>query len=229
MNRDLLRRLQERRAQKRSCAVVTKLSSGTSALIDENDRMGDLVLNDEQLSAVRARMAADQSGLLDDGLFVRVYQAPLRMVIVGAVHIAKALAPMAVIAGFDVIVVDPREGFVRSEQMAGISAIVAWPDEAMNSLKPDGRTAVVTLTHDPKLDDPALAGALRSRAFYIGALGSRKTHAKRLERLKADGFSDADIARIHGPVGLDINALTPAEIAVSIVAQVIAVLRAEAA
>jgi xanthine dehydrogenase accessory factor len=136
---------------------------------------------------------------------------------------------MAVLAGFAVTIIDPREGFVRSGNLAGISAITAWPDEAMGELKPDMRTAVITLTHDPKLDDPALAAALRSPAFYIGALGSKKTHAKRFERLTEAGFKAEDFARIHGPVGLDIDALTPPEIAVSILAQVIQVLRSEPA
>src|SRR5262249_30283549 len=136
------------------------------------------------------------------------------------------LAPMARLAGFDVTVIDPREAFVRSSELSNIKSIVAWPDEAMGTLSLDARTAVVTLTHDPKLDDPALDAALRSKAFYIGALGSKKTHAKRLERLTAAGFSTEDQARIQGPVGLDINAVTPAEIAVSIIAQVIGVLRA---
>ncbi len=229
MNLQLLRTLQQWRAQKRPCAMVTNLTSGASVLMDENAAIGDLALSAEHLRTARARIAADQSGTIDSELFIRVYAPPLRMIIVGAVHIASALAPMAAMAGFDVTVVDPRETFARSGQMAGVSSMVAWPDEAMSDLKPDARTAVVTLTHDPKLDDPALASALRSSAFYVGALGSRKTHAKRIERLKAEGFSEADLARIHGPVGLDINALTPAEIAVSIVAQVIDVLRAEAA
>ncbi len=182
-----------------------------------------------QLNIVRSRIDADQSGMIEGDIFVRVYAPPLRMIVVGAVHIAGVLAPMAVMAGFDVTIVDPRESFARSGAVAGVTSIVAWPDEAMMDLRPDGRTAVVTLTHDPKLDDPALAAALRSDAFYIGALGSRKTHAARLARLQALGFSGAALARINGPVGLDINALTPAEIAVSIIAQVVATLRAEAA
>jgi xanthine dehydrogenase accessory factor len=229
MNIHLLKVLQGWRSQKRPCAVVTWLSSGACVLLDHESQAGDLVLSGQQQDAVRARIAADQSGMMDGDLFVRVYAPPLRMIIVGAVHIAAALAPMAALTGFDVTVVDPREGFASSEQMSGVTAKVAWPDEAMAELKPDARTAVVTLTHDPKLDDPALAAALRSDAFYVGALGSRKTHAKRIRRLKEAGFSDSDVARIHGPVGLDINALTPSEIAISVVAQIIEVLRAEAA
>jgi xanthine dehydrogenase accessory factor len=184
-------------------------------------------LSSAETEEVRRRVDQDRSGVLDSGkLFARVYGLQPRMIIVGAVHIAQFLAPMAKLAGFDVIVIDPREAFVRSSELSNISSIVAWPDEAMQRLSLDGRTAVVTLTHDPKLDDPALDAALRSPAFYIGALGSKKTHAKRLERLAAAGFSTDDQARVRGPVGLDINAVTPAEIAVSIVAQVIGTLRA---
>lgn len=229
MKRDTLRQLETWRAEKHSCAVVSDTASGAQALVDTATKQGDLNLSNAQLTEVRQRITADQSGVMDGGLFVRVYSPPARMVIVGAVHIAQALAPMAKLSGFDVTIIDPREAFVRSGQLADIHAIVEWPDDGMKQVKPDSRTAVVTLTHDPKLDDPALAAALRSQAFYIGALGSRKTHAKRLERLTELGFTPADTARIHGPVGLDINALTPAEIAVSIMAQVIEKLRAEAA
>lgn len=220
--------LQTARAAKRLCAVVTDTVSGAQLLVDGDTLSGELCLSDDELLDVRARIATDKSGIARYGYLVRVYAPQPRMIIVGAVHIAQALAPMARTAGFEVTVIDPREGFAKSGALAGIKAIVAWPDEAMADVKPDARTAVVTLTHDPKLDDPALAAALKSDAFYIGALGSKKTHAKRLERLAEAGFTPGDTARINGPVGLDINALTPAEIAVSILAQVIATLRAEA-
>ncbi len=229
MKRGVLKAVEARRAQKQPFATVTDTATGAQNLTDAAVSDGDLTLSEAQVDEVRRRIAADQSGVMDSGLFVRVYSPPARMVIVGAVHIAQALAPMAKLAGFDVTIIDPREAFVRSGQLADIHAIVEWPDDGMAQVKPDMRTAVVTLTHDPKLDDPALAAALRSQAFYIGALGSRKTHAKRLERLTALGFTATDTARIHGPVGLEINALTPAEIAVSIMAQVIEKLRAEAA
>jgi xanthine dehydrogenase accessory factor len=227
MKRAVLTALGDLRARKAPCAVVTDTTSGAQALVAEAV-IGDLKIPETMLTDIRNRIATDQSGMIE-ALFVRVYSPPARMVIVGAVHIAQALAPMAKLAGFEVTVIDPREAFVRSGELANIHALIDWPDEAMVKVKPDARTAVVTLTHDPKLDDPALAAALRSKAFYIGALGSRKTHAKRLERLKEAGFTDADMARIHGPVGLDINALSPAEIAVSIMAQVIETLRAEVA
>lgn len=229
MKVELLRALQAWRAEKRPCAVVTHLLSGAAALVNETAVVGDLPLNEEQLRVARERIAADETGMLAEAVFIRVYAPPLRMIIVGAVHIAASLAPMAALVGFEVIVVDPREAFARSGPIAGVRSMVAWPDEAMAELKPDARTAIAALTHDPKLDDPALSAALRSNAFYVGALGSRKTHARRIERLKDAGFSDEDIERLHGPIGLDIGAATPAEIAVSIMAQVIADLRAEAA
>jgi xanthine dehydrogenase accessory factor len=221
----ILKTLAAARAAKHMCAVVTDTKTGAQVLVDGETITGDLLLSDDELMDVRGRIGADRSGIAAYGHFVRVYAPPARMVIVGAVHIAQALAPMAQLAGFDVTVIDPREGFAKSGALAGISAIVAWPDEAMDEVKPDARTAVVTLTHDPKLDDPALAAALKSDAFYIGALGSRKTHASRLQRLAEAGFGEHVTARIRGPVGLDINALTPAEIAVSILAQVIETLR----
>ena len=149
--------------------------------------------------------------------------------VVGAVHIAEPLAKMGELAGYGVTVVDPRRDFAAGQKFEGFTVLGDWPDEAMERLKPDTRTAVVTLTHDPKLDDPALAAALKSPAFYIGALGSRKTHASRLGRLKDAGFDDRALARIHGPVGIDINALSPAEIAISIMAQITAVRRQDAA
>ncbi len=225
----LLKELQREIAGKQPCATVTELAGSRQALVTTAEVRGDKFLSADQLAEVRKRLASDRSGVIDEAqLFVRVYTPAPRMVIVGAVHIAQALAPMAKLAGFDVTVIDPREAFARSSQLSDVNAIVAWPDEAMVEVAPDVRTAVVTLTHDPKLDDPALAAALQSPAFYIGALGSRKTHAKRLQRLAVEGFNEADLARINGPVGIDIDAITPAEIAVSILAQVIATLRAEA-
>jgi xanthine dehydrogenase accessory factor len=147
------------------------------------------------------------------------------MIIVGAVHITQALAPLAGIAGYAVTIIDPRRSFATEERFPGVTLNHEWPDDAMAELKPDSRTAVITLTHDPKLDDPALQEALRSDAFYIGSLGSRKTHAARLKRLTDAGFTEGDLTRIHGPLGLAINAKSPSEIAVSALAQVIEVLR----
>ncbi|MFN6978323.1 MAG: XdhC family protein [Gemmobacter sp.] len=176
-------------------------------------------------AAVDARLRADRSGMEEDGRFVAVHNPPLRMVIVGAVHIAQALVPMAQLAGYDVTVIDPRAAFATAGRFPGVTISEDWPDEALAAAAPDARTAIVTLTHDTKLDDPALVVALRAPAFYIGCLGSSRTHAKRVARLAAAGFGDAEIARLDAPVGLDIGARTPAEIAVSILAAVTQALR----
>jgi xanthine dehydrogenase accessory factor len=228
MTPELLQQLTVQLERKTPCATVTNLRTGQQILVQEGVQTGDLDLEKAQKEAVFQRIKADKSGQ-DGDFFVRVYAPPPRMIVVGAVHIAQFLVPMATLAGFEVTVIDPREAFVRSiGDLSGAKSITAWPDEGMKIVSPDSRTAIVTLTHDPKLDDPALSAALRSPAYYIGALGSKKTHAKRLQRLARDGFVDADLARINGPVGLAINAQSPAEIAVSIMAQVIEKLRAEA-
>ena len=171
------------------------------------------------------RFRMDRSGFEDDGSFVTIHNPPLRMIIVGAVHIAQALVPMARLAGFDPLLVEPRPAFGSAERFPGEAILDDWPDEGVRALGLDGRTALVLLTHDPKLDDPALIEALRSEVFYVGALGSTRTHGKRVERLKEAGFTDAELGKIHGPVGLDIGAASPAEIAVSILAEVLQVLR----
>ncbi|QYX55283.1 XdhC/CoxI family protein [Roseovarius sp. SCSIO 43702] len=172
------------------------------------------------------RFRMDRSGFEQDGRkFVAIHNPPLRLIVVGAVHIAQALVPMARIAGFDPVIVDPREAFGNVARFPGERVVHDWPDEALAEIGLDARTAVVLLTHDPKLDDPALVAALGSDVFYIGALGSTRTHGKRVARLAEAGFDDTAIARIHGPVGLDIGAAGPAEIAVAILAQMIDVLR----
>lgn len=176
------------------------------------------------------RMRMDRSGFEDDGeVFVAVHNPPLRLIVVGAVHIAQALVPMARIAGYDPVLVDPRDAFGSAERFPGETIIQDWPDEAVAAIGLDVRTALVLLSHDPKLDDPALMAALNSDVFYIGALGSKRTHAKRVERLGQAGFTAGQIGRIHGPVGLDIGAAGPSEIAVAVLAQMTAVLRGRAA
>jgi xanthine dehydrogenase accessory factor len=175
-------------------------------------------LDDPLWGAASERMVSDRSGFEGDW-FLGVHNPPLRLAVVGGVHIAQALVPMAAIAGYDVVVIDPREAFASAARFPGATLLNDWPDAALAGFGLDGRTAVVTLTHDPKLDDPAIAAALRSDAFYIGCLGSSRTHAKRVERLGAAGFAPAEIARLHAPVGADIGAKSPAEIAVSILAQ----------
>lgn len=174
--------------------------------------------------ALAARFRADASGF-DGDEFIAIHNPPLRLILVGAVHIAQALVPMARLAGYDLHLVDPRPGFAASARFPGEAIADEWPDAALEAARPDARTAIVTLTHDPKLDDPAILAALASPAFYIGCLGSSRTHAKRVERLMAAGVPQDGIARLHGPVGLDIGSVGPAEIAVSILAQMTAVLR----
>ena len=167
------------------------------------------------------RFRMDRSGVEEDGRsFVHVHNPPLRMLVVGAVHIAQALVPMARIAGHDVTVIDPRPAFGAAARFPETDIVEEWPDEALEALGLDARTAVVTLTHDPKLDDPAIRAALGSEVYYLGCLGSTRTHAKRVARLAEAGFSQEQIARIHAPVGLDIGARGPGEIAVSVLAEV---------
>ena len=223
MNAALFAELCAARAAKRSVAVVTRLADGCQALVDSGCTLGDLELSPVSVAEIRDRhLATDRSGAMaiEQGLFVRVYSPTPRLLLVGAVHIAQALAPMAPAAGFQVIIIDPRRAFASSERFPGVNMNADWPDDAMEQLAPDAKTAVVTLTHDPKLDDPALAAALDSPAFYIGALGSSRTHAQRLDRLREAGYGE-QLARIHAPVGLDLGGRAPGEIAVAILAQII--------
>ena len=176
-------------------------------------------------AAVDARFRSDKSGMEEDGRFIAIHNPPLRLIVVGAVHIAQPLLQMARLCGYDGTLIDPRSAFGSAARFPGERIVEDWPDEALEALAPDGRTAIVTLTHDPKLDDPAIRVALRASGFYLGCLGSTRTHAKRVDRLRAEGFTDAEISRIHAPVGLDIGAKSPAEIAVSVMAQITAVLR----
>ena len=208
---EMLRELVTERAARRPVAYEVALDGSHRALVD----MGH---------EVRFRM--DRSGIEEDGnTFVAIHNPPLRLVVVGGVHIAQALVPMARLAGFDPIVVDPREAFGSAARFPDAKVINDWPDAALETIGVDSRCALVLLTHDPKLDDPALHIGLRSQAFYIGALGSKRTHASRCDRLAEAGFDAAAIARINGPVGLNIGASGPAEIAVAILAQMIETLR----
>ncbi len=226
MKRSLFVELRAARERKRPIAMVTDLESGAQALVDDKESLGDLTLDKLQLVTVREAIGLDKSGKLADGkTFVQVYAQPPRMIVVGAVHVTQALLPMAQTAGYDVIVVDPRRAWASEDRFPGVTLMTDWPDEAIKMLKPDQRSAIVVLTHDPKLDDPALLAALDSRAFYIGALGSKRTHAKRVERLAELGLNERAIGRIHAPIGLPINAKSPAEIAISIMAQVTQVRR----
>ena len=211
-------------------AIATNLTSGEQSLFEGSDVTGNLKLDGAIQEGVKKALSDDRSMTVESAagpIFIEVFNPPLRCFIVGAVHIAQPLARMAAELGYKVTVVDPRTAFATDERFPEIELSTEWPDEALARLKPDKRSAVITLTHDPKLDDPALAEALKSQAFYIGALGSRKTHAARLKRLGELGFKDTDFARIHGPVGLNIGAISPAEIAVAILGQVTSVLRAD--
>jgi xanthine dehydrogenase accessory factor len=202
--------------------LATRLKDGVQCLLP--DPVAPAGLQDAALIA----LGHDQSSTAtidDETWFLHVHAPPRRLLIVGAVHIAQSLAPLGVLAGLAVTVIDPRRGFADEARFPGIMLHRAWPDEALAGLKPDAHTAVVTLTHDPKLDDPALDAALQSTAFFIGALGSRKTHAARLDRLRALGHRDDALRRLRGPAGLRIGAVTAPEIALSILAELVAVRR----
>ena len=205
--------------------LLTRLSDGAQLLWPGDEMPAALV------EASKAALGSEEAGnvtLGEDSWFIHPHNPPLRIIIVGAVHIAQAMAPMAAPLGFSMVVVDPRRAFASEERLPGITLSTDWPDEAMEVLAPDARTAVVTLTHDPKLDDPALDAALKSEAFYIGALGSRRTHAKRVARLTELGHGPEAMGRIHAPVGLNIKAITAPEIALSIMAEIVAARRGAA-
>ncbi|HWL83671.1 MAG TPA: XdhC family protein [Roseomonas sp.] len=220
MEADFLQRLQVARTEGRAVAVLTRLTDGAQLLHP------DEAVPTALAGAAEAALAKDAGTTLEHegaAWFIQPYNPPLRLIVVGAVHIAQALVPMAAGLGYAVTVIDPRRAFATEERFGtGVTLVDEWPDEAMASLAPDARTAVVTLTHDPKLDDPALEVALRSPAFYIGALGSRRTHAKRVARLTEAGLTEAEIGRIAAPVGLSIGAVTAPEIALSILAEIVA-------
>lgn len=222
MTPEILAALEAAKRDKRPVVLATRLPDGEQRLLP--DTSASAALN----AAAEKALASDQSGTVKiDGTdwFLHAYNPPLRLIVVGAVHIAQALVPFASQCGFAVTVVDPRRSFASDERFPDVTVSTVWPDEAMDELRPDSRTAVITLTHDPKLDDPALDRALKSAAFYIGSLGSRRTHAARLKRLRELGHGEAALARIHGPVGLDIEAVTAPEIALSIMAELVAVRR----
>ena len=209
---------------KRPLVLATDLETGHQRLLRSGDGETDSERADVQRALrLDAGVAADAEGAAQ--MFYQPFNPPLRMIVVGAVHIAQPLSAMATLAGYEVTIVDPRQSFAAADRFPGVTLNLEWPDAAMESLELNQRCAVVTLTHDPKLDDPALEVALRSDAFFIGCLGSKKTHASRLRRLGKAGFSEAELARAKGPVGLPIGSRSPAEIAVSILAQVTETLR----
>jgi xanthine dehydrogenase accessory factor len=225
MNLEILTALNAERAARRAAIVVTHVACGRQRLVKAADIAED-PLNTELAEHLRR----GKSGMVESAegrVFLTVYVPAPQLVIAGAVHISQALAPIGRLLGYDVTIVDPRTAFASIERFPDVKVIAEWPDQALPPLGIDHYTAFVALTHDPKIDDPALMHALARDCFYIGALGSKKTHARRVERLKQQGVSDADIARIHAPIGLEIDAVSPAEIAVAIMAQITARLRAE--
>lgn len=229
MRESLLSELQEARHEKRPVVWVTELGTGDQWLLFPSEVEGPPGLPAECVERAREALAKDRPEVFPlEGrdFFLNVYPLPLRLLLVGAVHIAQPLAEMAALAGFSVTVIDPRTAFASKERFPSVELSHDWPDEAIAARSPDARTAIVTLTHDPKFDDAALAAALRSDAFYIGSLGSRKTHASRVKRLREEGFAERDTARIHGPLGLPLGGRAPAEIAVSALAQILQCLRA---
>jgi xanthine dehydrogenase accessory factor len=223
---DVLSALNAERAARRAAVVVTDVATGAQRLVKAAD-----VAADPLKDKLQQHLRSGKSGMTDTAqgrAFLTVHVPSPRLVITGAVHISQALAPIGRLLGYDVTIVDPRTAFASSERFPDVKVIAEWPDQALPPLGIDRYTAFVALTHDPKIDDPALTHALSRDCFYIGALGSKKTHARRVERLKAQGVSDADIARIHAPIGLKIGATSPMEIAVAIMAQITERLRVEA-
>jgi xanthine dehydrogenase accessory factor len=223
MDLALLSALNAERAARRGAILVTSLSGGAQRLVREADAAADPLA-----SVLDERFRSGKSGAVESEegpLFLTVQVPPVRALVVGAVHISQALAPMARGLDLDVTIIDPRTAFATPERFPDVPVLAEWPDAALDRLGLDRYTALLALTHDPKIDDPAIEAALRAECFYIGALGSRKTHGRRVERLRAAGFGEADMGRIHAPIGLDIGAVSPAEIAVSILAEMVATLR----
>jgi xanthine dehydrogenase accessory factor len=223
MRLDILKSLNTERAARRAAVVVTNQENGAQRLVTQ-----DKVAADPLKDLLEAHLRSGKSGVeetTDGKVFLTVHVPPTRLIVIGAVHISQALAPIAALLGYDVTIVDPRTAFASPERFPGVRVIAEWPDTALPPLGVDRYTAFVALTHDPKVDDPALLHALERECFYIGALGSRKTHGRRVERLKGQGASDAALARIHAPIGLPIGAISPPEIAVAIMGEITSRLR----
>jgi xanthine dehydrogenase accessory factor len=223
MRPDLLSELNSARRERRAAVLVTAMADGAQRLVTPQTLAADPLHE-----AIDNALRSGKSGLVEHegaSYFLTVQVPPVRLVVIGAVHISQALAPMAKLAGFDMTIVDPRTAFATPERFPDVPVIADWPESVLPPMKIDRYTAIACFTHDPKIDDPALEEALRAECFYVGALGSRKTHAKRLERLTAKGFTADDFARIKAPIGLDIGAVTPSEIAVSVLGEIILALR----
>jgi xanthine dehydrogenase accessory factor len=223
MDLKLLAALNEERAARRPAVLVTDIASGAQRLVKV-----EAIAEDPLAAILEPVLRAGKSGMVEHegkSYFLTVQAPPVRLIVIGAVHISQALAPMAKLAGFDMTIVDPRTAFASPERFPDVHVIAEWPDVALPPMRLDRYTAMAFFTHDPKIDDPGLVLALKAECFYIGALGSRKTHAKRLERLQAHGFGEEQTSRIQAPIGLDIGAVSPAEIAVSVLGEIIMALR----
>ncbi len=223
MRLDLLKTLNEERAGRRAAVLVTDLGDGSQRLVK-----GAEIASDAMAEEVDAALRMGKSRgveIAGKSYFLTVQAPPARIVCIGAVHISQALAPMAKLAGFDMTIIDPRTAFATPERFPDVKLLAEWPDAVLPAMRIDRYTALCLFTHDPKIDDAGLVPALRADCFYIGALGSRKTHQSRLARMKQAGFTDADLARVHAPIGLDIGAVSPAEIAVSVLGEIIMALR----
>ncbi len=223
MDLALLSALNAERAARRAAVLVTDTGSGAQRLVKEADLAGDPLAE-----ALDRQLRSGKSGTVEvegTSYFLTVQAPPPRIILTGAVHISQAMAPMAQLLDLDIAIIDPRTAFATPERFPDVELLVEWPDEALQRLPLDAYTAFVALTHDPKIDDPGLIAALRSDCFYIGALGSRKTHGRRLERLAEAGFGEAQTSRIRAPIGLDIGAVSPAEIALAILGEIVSALR----
>jgi xanthine dehydrogenase accessory factor len=223
MEKAMLERLLKTRESRRAVALVSDLETGAQRLVAREDAQ-----RDQLADALQKGFRFDESRVVKTGegeFFVNIYNPPLKLILIGAVHISQVLIPLARALNYHVFVIDPRGAFGSGERFPGVDVAVEWPDEILPGIGLDARTAMVLLTHDPKIDDPALAAGIASECFYIGALGSKRTHAQRIERFKARGFSEVQLKRVHAPIGLEIGAKGAAEIAVAIVAQMTMVLR----
>jgi xanthine dehydrogenase accessory factor len=221
MNLEILKELNAARRERRGVVLVTDTATGAARLVRQEDAAEDALAEELQ-----KRLLSGRSGMTADGrTFLTVQVPPPRLVVIGAVHVSQALAPMARLADFDVTIIDPRTAFATPDRFPDVPLLAEWPEEALKGVPLDPYTALAALTHDPKIDDHPIEAALRAGCFYVGALGSRKTHAKRVERLLGAGVSAAELERIHAPIGVDIGAQSPAEVAVAILAEVIASLR----
>lgn len=226
MKLSLLDRLLASGGNGKRTALATHLGTGAQLLVTNDSLEGELVLHSEEILEIRRELDAERDTVVSSAsgdVFVEIWRMPRRLFLVGGAHVAQAIAEFALLAGYDVTLIDPRTAFASAERFPNVTITHDWPDDVLGDLKPDRSTAIVTVSHDPKIDDPALCAALQSEAFYIGALGSRYSHAKRCERLIEYGVTQSALRRIRGPVGLAIGAVTPAEIAISVLADMTAV------